>query len=141
MQNKLGVVCLLSGLLSSVSYAGGVDAMPVVRGQLPAANVMRVTSKVQTAKIAKRSQSVASSGISVTLYPGSMKANLTRLAHYFGWHTVVWQPSVDFNWVGTTKIHADNFQDLLAQVLAQYPLQAQFYQGNHVLVVTTRTLK
>lgn len=82
-----------------------------------------------------------SHGISVKMYAGSMQANVTRLAHYFGWQHVKWLPQVDYNWTGTTTMHAANFPTLLGVVLNHYPLQAQFYQGNHVLVITARTLK
>lgn len=73
-----------------------------------------------------------------TLYSGSLKANIIRLAHDRGWNHVVWQPDFDFNWLGTTRIAANNLPTLLNKVLNGYPLQATFYNGNHVLLITTR---
>ena len=79
--------------------------------------------------------------ISVTIYPGSLKSNIVRMARYFGWKKIIWQPSVDYKWVGKTRLKAQSFFNVLQKILVNYPLQAQFYQGNHVLVIVARTLK
>ena len=74
-------------------------------------------------------------------YPGSLKADVTRIAAQFGWKHVVWQPDYDYTWVGTTPMHAKSLADLLRQVFCNYPLQAIFYSGNHVLVIAPRNVK
>ena len=80
------------------------------------------------------------SAVTVTMQNGSVKQNLTRIANQHGWQRVVWKSSNDFQWTGTTRIKAASLQDAFAQILAQYPLQAQFWQGNHVLAIVPRTL-
>jgi len=79
--------------------------------------------------------------VSTTLYPGSLKNNITRIAAYYGWKNVVWSAPDDYNWVGTTRVRAANLQGILRKVLKDFPLQAVFYEGNHVLVITPRTLR
>jgi hypothetical protein len=74
-----------------------------------------------------------------TFYPGSLKANIERIAARKGWAQVVWQPRYDYQWTGKTRFEGD-FPEMLSQVLRNYPLQAVFYQGNHVLVITPRNL-
>ena len=87
-------------------------------------------------------QSVGKAGISRnTVYPGSLRDNVERIAAGYGWSEVVWSAPYDFNWVGQTNIHANSLSGMLAQLLKDYPLQAVFYRGNHVLLITPRTLK
>lgn len=76
----------------------------------------------------------------VTLYPGSLKENVERIAAHYGWHQVVWD-APDYQWVGHAQIQGDNLSSVLRQLLADFPLQAVFYQGNHVLYIHPRTLK
>ncbi len=76
-----------------------------------------------------------------TLYPGSLKYNITQLGKQFGWRRVVWQPDYDFQWVGKTRVAASSLRAILTKVLKDYPLQAIFYQGNHVLVIAPRNIK
>lgn len=79
--------------------------------------------------------------ISIEVYPGSLKENIERIAGHSGWHQVVWDAPQDFLWVGKAKIQGENLSSILNQLLADYPLQAIFYQGNHVLYIHPRTLK
>ena len=76
-----------------------------------------------------------------TLYSGSLHDNIARLAASYGWRTVVWNVPNDYLWVGRTRLSGNSFPNMLSQVLKDYPLQAIFYQGNHVLVIIPRTLK
>lgn len=78
---------------------------------------------------------------SIGVYPGSLKENIERIAAHYGWHQVVWDVPQDFKWVGYAQIHGDNLAAVLRQLLDDYPLQAIFYQGNHVLYIHPRTLK
>lgn len=75
-----------------------------------------------------------------TIYNGSLRTNIIRLARHYGWKRVVWSAASDYNWVGTTRIRANSLPNLLSKLLRDYPLQAQFYKGNHVLVIVARTL-
>lgn len=72
------------------------------------------------------------------IYPGSLKKNVTRLANEFGWKQVVWNAKYDYQWTGTTQITANNLSEILNKILKRYPLQAIFYQGNHVLAIRPR---
>lgn len=99
--------------------------------------VLRLRAKQQ----ALQQPTVATQGTAVhTFYPGSLKENITALANECGWHTVVWEPDYDYQWVGLTRFHQQNIQQVLAHVLTDFPLQATFYNGNHVLVISPREL-
>lgn len=75
-----------------------------------------------------------------TFYPGSLKANITQIAKECGWREVVWLPQYDYQWVGQARLSADNIREILAKVLHDFPLQATFYEGNHVLVISPRNI-
>jgi hypothetical protein len=77
----------------------------------------------------------------IEVYPGSLKENVERIAAHYGWHQVVWDAPEDYRWVGYAQIQGENLSSVLRQFLADYPLQAVFYQGNHVLYIHPRTLK
>jgi len=72
------------------------------------------------------------------IYPGSLKKNVTRLANEFGWKHVVWNAKYDYQWIGTTRITANSLNEILNRILKRYPLQAVFYQGNHILAIEPR---
>lgn len=76
----------------------------------------------------------------ITLYSGSLKDNLSRIAKRYGWKKVVWLPENDYRWVGQVSLRREPIYTLLSSVLKNYPLQAVFYKGNHVLVITPRNL-
>ena len=77
----------------------------------------------------------------VMLYPGSLKANIIRLARDTGWKHIIWQSDDDFHWIGKVRVAAKNLPDILNNILKDYPLQANFYTGNHVLVIIPRTIQ
>lgn len=75
------------------------------------------------------------------VHPGSLRANIERIAGQYGWHRVVWTLPQDYRWVGETRITAQGMSGLFTKLLGKYPLQAEFYQGNHVLVIIPRTIR
>lgn len=77
----------------------------------------------------------------VIFTPGSLKTNIERVAHKFHWNKVIWRSPNDYRWAAYTKIRGDNLKDILRIVLVNYPLQAMFFEGNHVLVIQPRTLR
>lgn len=77
---------------------------------------------------------------SVTLYSGSLKNNITRIAKAFGWNKVVWNVPEDYNWIGTTTLHSQSIVKMMQKILNNFPLQARFYEGNHILAIAPRTL-
>lgn len=77
---------------------------------------------------------------SIVLYPGSLKGNMVRIGKAQGWRTVVWNAPEDYRWIGRSVIYATSLQAALNKVLVNYPLQAQFYRGNHVLAIVPRNL-
>jgi outer membrane protein assembly factor BamB len=79
--------------------------------------------------------------VKAKMYPGSIRANIQRIAKQHGWKTVVWKSSDDYNWHGTAVVEGSSLADVMEKILLDYPLQADFYQGNHVLVIQPRTLK
>lgn len=83
--------------------------------------------------------SPAKQQIRVTIKPGSLHDNIVRIAKQNNWDQIVWK-APDYNWAGKTTITAPRLQDIMKQLLNDYPLQAVFYEGNHVLLITPRTL-
>lgn len=74
------------------------------------------------------------------LHTGSLKENLTRVAKQYGWSQVVWDLPHDYHWVGDTQVRTKSLQKLFEHILSRYPVQAAFYQANHVLVFHSRTV-
>ncbi len=70
--------------------------------------------------------------------PGSLKANVERIVAQSHWGTVVWNLPIDYNWEGTMTITAPDVQGALSQLLAQYPVQAIFYDKNHIVSIEAR---
>ena len=79
--------------------------------------------------------------ITITLNQGSLKQNVERIARANGWSNLVWKPRHDYKWTGTTKITAYSLQGIYKKMLQHYPVQAVFYEGNHVLVIVPRDLQ
>lgn len=79
--------------------------------------------------------------ITVNLIQGSLKANIERIAKENGWEKVAWNAPSDYNWTANTKIKDQSLVAVMKVILADYPLQAVFYQGNRVLVIQTRTVR
>ncbi|PHQ78120.1 MAG: hypothetical protein COB66_09540 [Coxiella sp. (in: Bacteria)] len=77
----------------------------------------------------------------VNIYPGSLKTNIVRLSRAYGWKHIIWQSQDDYHWIGKVRVAANNLPDILKKILSDYPLQANFYAGNHVLVITPRTIQ
>jgi hypothetical protein len=73
-----------------------------------------------------------------TAMPGSLKDNVERIVAQSHWGTVVWNLPIDYDWNGTMTITADNVQGAIAQLLAHYPVQATFYDKNHIVSVEAR---
>lgn len=76
--------------------------------------------------------------LTISLTPGSLQKNILRIANAHGW-PVVWKAK-DFAWVGNVEVSGSMLVDVMEKVLGKYPLQATFYEGNHVLVITPRNL-
>lgn len=77
---------------------------------------------------------------SAMLYQGSLRHNIIRIAHNYGWDTVVWTAPEDYLWSGYARVTGNSLQELFSKILIKYPLQAQFYSGNHVLAIVPRNL-
>ena len=77
----------------------------------------------------------------ITMYTGSLHANVERIARLYGWQEVVWDVPNDYEWVGNAYVSGHNATVVLQKVLKDYPLQAVFYQGNRVLLIQPRTLR
>lgn len=73
-----------------------------------------------------------------TIYNGSLKRNVERIVRVSRWGKVEWALPYDYRWVGTSKITGDSVQDVLQKLLAGYPLQAVFYEQNHVIHIQPR---
>jgi hypothetical protein len=74
------------------------------------------------------------------VHPGSLRLNIQRIADKYGWHRVVWMLPQDYRWLGETRIMAHGLPGILEKLLTSYPVQAEFYEGNHVLVIHPRTI-
>ena len=135
-------------LFSTSSFANGAThwqmlttteknaVKPVKKAQAP----MPRMSKMSKLGPISRTYSPRVRPVTVTMFPGSMRANITRIAKQHGWRTLVWNSVNDYSWVGKTTITAPRLTGVFTKILADYPLQANFFDGNHVLAITPRTL-
>lgn len=69
---------------------------------------------------------------------GSLRDNVNHMVAQSGWGRVIWDVPYDYRWVGDITIHALSIQDALSQLLDQYPVQAIFYEENHVVDIVPR---
>jgi len=69
---------------------------------------------------------------------GSLRDNVIHIVDQSEWGRVIWNVPYDYRWVGNLTIHAISVQDALTQLLDQYPVQATFYEENHVVAITPR---
>lgn len=74
----------------------------------------------------------------VTVREGSLKENIDRIVKQAGWGKTIWKPPFDYNWVGNVTISANDIQGILTKLLEPYPLQAVFYEANHVVAIVPR---
>lgn len=79
--------------------------------------------------------------INVVMYPGSLKSNVERIASNNGWSRVVWMAKSDYRWYGKAQIVAYSLPGVFDKLLKDYPVQAQFYEGNHILAIVPRTIQ
>ena len=136
---------LIRILLSTfaLAYLSSACAVPV---QLPSpakqtpVQVSKNYSATSLPKIYVPIASNSSFQVSTLMEPGSLRTNIERLAHQFGWSEVVWDVSEDYEWIGKTSISGVDLNSILEKILVNYPLQATLYHGNHVLVISSRNL-
>ena len=76
-----------------------------------------------------------------TFASGSLQKNIQHIAQQFGWNEIIWKAKGDYRWIGKVKFVNTSLPDILNKVLQSYPLQAVFYQGNHVLVISPRNIE
>lgn len=76
--------------------------------------------------------------IMVQIQTGSLKNNVERMVKECGWETAIWKMPYDFNWIGDVTITASDIQGALTKLLEGYPLQAIFYNANHVVAIIPR---
>ena len=114
---------------------GPIPPPPIVA--TPKVGVVDMPASVDSKNTEVKQQPV----LTVQVYPGSLKENIERIAAHYGWHQVVWDAPQDFRWVGHAQIQGRTLAIVLSQLLNDYPLQAVFYQGNHVLYIHSRTLR
>ncbi len=76
--------------------------------------------------------------IKVKVNDGSLKSNIERIMREAGWETTVWKVSFDYKWVGNVTITANDIQGVITKLLEPYPLQAVFYNANHVVAISPR---
>lgn len=74
----------------------------------------------------------------VTVYEGSLKANVDRIVKAGRWKKLVWKLPYDYQWVGKADFTGDSVETVIAQLLKHYPLQAVFYKANQVVEIVPR---
>lgn len=143
---KLAYLTPIIALMSSCAFAGG----PAVPTHMPTAPMPKFNFFMPQQSLLTHQRPIDKSHPSadahaslhyVTLYPGSLKNNLVRIARAYGWKHIIWNSSEDYHWIGKIRVAANNLPDILRKLLKDYPLQANFYDGNHVLVIQPRTLQ
>ncbi len=96
------------------------------------------SNKVISKRVAKLI--VKKSLLKYEIKQGSLHDNIVNILHQSPWGELVWQAPVDYRFIGHEIIMASNIQDILKKLLSHYPLQAVFYNKNHVVVIRTRKL-
>lgn len=142
---------MLIGLISLSGIAGGPEpahmpdvAMPKFDFFVPEPSDLALAHQSSHRSVqssTKHAHIVKTHTRMVTVYPGSLKQNIVRLSQSYGWQHIIWLPNADYHWIGKVRVAANNLPDILRQILSDYPLQADFYMGNHVLVIEPRTLQ
>ena len=95
-------------------------------------------AQVQAKPIAK--QAAKPRVFAVQIQSGSLKRTTANLAKKFGWK-LRWKVPNDYDWTGTVTLKGNNLPDILRQLIGNnFPVQANFYQGNKILVITPRAL-
>ncbi len=74
----------------------------------------------------------------VNLYTGSLKNNVESIVRRSHWGRVIWTLPYDFKWVGNINMTGPDAMSILAQLLKPYPVQAVFYDKNHVVAIVAR---
>lgn len=145
-------VLVAACLLPMTCYGGGAAVpetpshmpnapMPAFNFFVPKPSGVSTAHVQETAPRHKSKTQAHASMTSVKIEAGSLKANIVRLSQQFGWQHVIWLPTADYHWIGNARVAAKNLPDILNKILINYPLQADFYLGNHVLVIKPRTLQ
>ncbi|OGT52716.1 MAG: hypothetical protein A3F17_03385 [Gammaproteobacteria bacterium RIFCSPHIGHO2_12_FULL_41_15] len=145
---RLLVTLLLAlSVLNATAIANGTDEdipLEVLRTQkyapFSSKPIIRKSTSPAYTQVEHSQSSATIPKVKYGFTSGSLKDNITHLAKQFGWRTVVWQPVYDYQWVGTARFTERNIKHILAHVLQNFPLQAVFYEGNHVLVIAPRNL-
>jgi len=78
--------------------------------------------------------------VTVNLTAGSLLSNIEQIARENGWTRVIWTNKKDYSWSSDTRVTGTSFEEIMGKIMKGYPLQAVFYQGNHVLVIQPRTI-
>lgn len=134
---KIVLIMLLS--VTSFTFAGGPTPIATQEFQMfiPKVSPLALhTNKKSYLSHNKRHAEVRY----VEIYTGSLKANVVRLARVYGWKQLIWLPTEDYHWIGSVRFSAQDLPSVLGKILEHYPLQANFYAGNHVLVIKPRTI-
>jgi hypothetical protein len=77
-------------------------------------------------------------GLIVRLHSGSLRENVIHIVEKSRWGHVVWTLPFDYKWIGDITLKGPDVQDILAQLLRPYPVQAVFYDKNHVVAIVAR---
>lgn len=141
--NKIAIIAGISILCAGCAQAPAPLPPPPVPVPAPKAVVVNLPAAPAPLPVVYPKNAIVRQKplASIAVYPGSLRENIERIAAHYGWHNVIWDAPQDFTWVGYAQIQGDTLAAVLRQLLDDYPLQAIFYQGNHVLYIHPRTLK
>ncbi len=114
--------------------------MPAFNFFTPQQSILR-HKHVTLKKMAYHHKTHAKKRYHAEVYPGSLKLNVVRLARAYGWKHIIWESPDDYHWIGKVRVAARDLPDILKKILEDYPIQANFYEGNHVLVIVPRTIQ
>lgn len=147
MKWSQGIMIMASVMLSGACFAGSptqISEMPTV--PMPKFNFFMPKQSILQHPVHQHFHHYSShhhmtSVHYIEVYPGSLKSNIVRLSRAYGWKHIIWQSQDDYHWIGKVRVAANNLPDILRKLLSDYPLQANFYDGNHVLVIKPRTIR
>ncbi len=72
----------------------------------------------------------------LTLEPGTLKENILRINQALPcpWE-IKWQGNNDYHVTGSATVMGKDFYEALGKILQYYPVHAEFYTKNHVLLI------
>ena len=132
-----GLFIAISILLGSQAYAG-FYITTVPSAYPPAKTNYSIPTKPINSDRSAISSTSTTTSYHAQLQAGSLRENIKRAGEEGHWGQVVWSLAYDYYWPSDITLSSHSLQELLNKILEDYPLKAEVYPKNHVVVITHR---